>query len=58
MDFDAGNVFRQVAERAGDGSFGVLAQCFATCDVIVGIDLDFHDFLLVAVPGRFGGWGL
>jgi hypothetical protein len=51
-------VFRQVAERAGDGSFGVLAQCFATCDVIVGIDLDFHDFLLVAVPGRFGGWGL
>jgi hypothetical protein len=47
-----------MAERAGDGSFGLLSQGFAPGDVIVGVDLDFHDFLLVDVPGRFGGWGL
>ena len=45
MDFDAGNVFRQVVERAGNGSFGLLAQRFATCDVIVGVDLNSRFYL-------------
>jgi hypothetical protein len=42
MDFDAGDMFRQVAERGGHGGFGPRGQSLATGDVVVAVDLDFH----------------
>ena len=58
VDLDAGNVFCEVAERAGDGGFGPLNQSLATREVIIGVDLDFHDFRFTAWPGSLGGRGL
>jgi len=45
MHFDAGDMFRQVAHGALHCGFGLVGQRFATRDVIVGVDLDFHDFI-------------
>ncbi len=44
VNFDAGNVLRQVAEGTRDRGLSPLGQCFATRDVMVGIDLDGHNF--------------
>ena len=58
VNFDAGNIFREVAQGACHRGFGLLDHRFATWDVVIWIDLDFHDFIPSGVPGHLGGWGL
>jgi hypothetical protein len=45
MDFDAGNTFREMAERACHHRFGLLFQLTADLNVVICIDLDFHKFV-------------
>jgi len=46
MHFDAGDMLRQMDERAFHRRFGLNGQFFATCDVVDCVDLDFYDFCL------------
>jgi hypothetical protein len=45
VDFDPGNMVCQMTQGALHRGFGLLNHCFVTFNVMIGIDLDFHDFI-------------
>ncbi len=47
VDFDAGDMFRQVAERVFHNSFGLLVKFGAAFDIVVCVNLDLHKMLLL-----------
>lgn len=47
VNLDTGKVFCQMAKHGGNGGFGLLNERLAPRDIIVGIDLDFHNFQFV-----------
>jgi hypothetical protein len=51
VDFDAANMFREVAKRVFHHVFGMLDQRFAPVDRVVSIDLDLQNVLLLFGKG-------